>query len=259
MVSDLQRTPEQLREHYEIEKALAARLRAGTSEERRRLNGELHPEPKRCSIDGCDRLSNYGPLGYCRMHEYRHEQGLSLDARLLRAANGQRIPCIIEGCHRGRQSNLGYCQGHARRVKTSGSLDASFEPRMEQPETCVFTGCAGQAVSKGYCAAHLRQMRVHGRMIPVRTVFDECSYGAAHRRCTALWRRVRQYPCAWCGESAHEWAYDGTDPSELYDEERDWALRTILPYSRFPEFYMPMCKSCHKKRDVEELRAELIP
>jgi hypothetical protein len=30
MVSDLQRTPEQVREHYEIEKALAARLRAGT-------------------------------------------------------------------------------------------------------------------------------------------------------------------------------------------------------------------------------------
>ena len=34
MVSDLQRTPERVREHYEIEKTLAARLRAGTSEER---------------------------------------------------------------------------------------------------------------------------------------------------------------------------------------------------------------------------------
>jgi SAM-dependent methyltransferase len=41
---NLQRTPERLREHYEIEKALAARLRAGTSEERRRLYGELYDE-----------------------------------------------------------------------------------------------------------------------------------------------------------------------------------------------------------------------
>lgn len=44
MVSNLQRTPERVREHYEIEKALAARLRAGTSEERRRLYGELYDE-----------------------------------------------------------------------------------------------------------------------------------------------------------------------------------------------------------------------
>jgi len=43
-MSDFERTPEQVVEHYEIEKVLAARLRAGTTEERRRLYGEVYEE-----------------------------------------------------------------------------------------------------------------------------------------------------------------------------------------------------------------------
>jgi SAM-dependent methyltransferase len=38
------RTPEQVREHYEVEKALAAQLRRGTAEERRQLYGRLYDE-----------------------------------------------------------------------------------------------------------------------------------------------------------------------------------------------------------------------
>ena len=39
-----QRSPEQIREHYEIEKALAAQLRAGSAEERKQLYGKLYDE-----------------------------------------------------------------------------------------------------------------------------------------------------------------------------------------------------------------------
>ena len=41
---DEKRTPEQLRDHYEIEKELAARLRRATKEERKRLYGPLYDE-----------------------------------------------------------------------------------------------------------------------------------------------------------------------------------------------------------------------
>ncbi|OBI00567.1 hypothetical protein A5678_19005 [Mycobacterium sp. E2733] len=94
-------------------------------------------------------------------------------------------------------------------------------------------------------------------MVPIRTIFDECTYTGAHHRCRALWGRVQQYPCIWCCDPAEEWAYDGTDQSELYDTRHDWQLRSIVPYSRFPEFYMPMCKRCHKKFDIERLQTEL--
>lgn len=217
----------------------------------------VYPEPKHCSLDGCERLSNYGPLGYCRMHEVRLAHGRSLDVSLLRAPNGQRTRCIVDKCDQPRASKTGYCRGHALRAKKGGSLDTPLEPRMKQPETCLFDGCKNRPLANGYCGTHLRQKRIHGHMVPVRTIFDPCTYSGAHQRCKQAWGRVSQYGCVRCGEAAAEWAYDGTDPSELYDKERDWALRTILPYSRFPEFYMPMCKSCHKRRDMEELRVEL--
>jgi hypothetical protein len=218
------------------------------------------PGPKRCSLDGCERPSNYGPLGYCRMHEYRHRNGIPLDAPLMRAPKGTAIPCIIEGCDRPRKSR-GYCDGHARRLKNGGEMVPEFEPRMKQPEKCTFPGCTRRSKSKGYCAGHYRQVRVDGRMVDLReqTVWDACSYSASHHRCRQLWGRVQQYPCVECGKPAGEWAYDGKDPTELYYNRPNFGrLRTILPYSRFPEFYLPMCTSCHKRRDLQELHDEFV-
>jgi SAM-dependent methyltransferase len=44
VVADSQRSPEQIREQYEVEKALAARLRGGTADERKQLYGKLYDE-----------------------------------------------------------------------------------------------------------------------------------------------------------------------------------------------------------------------
>ena len=44
MAADSQRSPEQIREQYEVEKALAARLRGGTADERKQLYGKLYDE-----------------------------------------------------------------------------------------------------------------------------------------------------------------------------------------------------------------------
>jgi hypothetical protein len=214
------------------------------------------PGPKRCSLDGCERQSNYGPLGYCRMHEMRYKRGNPLDALLMRAPNGQRTPCVVEGCDRPRGGRDGYCPGHARLLRTGGEMVPEFEPRMKQPDKCTFPGCTRRADSKGYCPAHIRQQRRRGRMVAIRerTVWDACTYSAVHHRCRQIWGRVQQYPCIDCGKPAEEWAYDGKDPTELYVERTDWGKRkSIVPYSRFPEFYMPMCKACHKRRDMREL------
>lgn len=44
MTPESARSPEQVREHYEIEKALASRLRAGTPDERKQLYGRVYDE-----------------------------------------------------------------------------------------------------------------------------------------------------------------------------------------------------------------------
>lgn len=209
--------------------------------------------PKLCSIDGCERVSNYGPDGYCSTHEKRQKRGLPLTHELLRADNGQRTPCIVKGCKRPRGNKDGYCSGHARQLRETGTVTPTFQPRMKQPTHCTFEGCTGKPQAKGYCGAHLRQLRLHGRMVPIRNIFDECSYIAAHHRCRALWGSASQYPCIGCGNAAQDWAYDGTDKEmEMLDARVEW----VVAYSRFPEFYMPMCKPCHKERDIERRLAE---
>jgi hypothetical protein len=213
---------------------------------------------KRCSLDGCERKSNYGPLGYCGMHDNRHRRGLPLDAPLMRAPKGTTTPCIIDGCDRPRKSKAGYCGTHARQFKNTGVV-RDIESRMKQPEKCTFPGCARRPKTKGYCPAHYRQLRVYGRMVDIReqTVWDTCTYSAVHHRCRQLWGRVQGYTCVGCGKPAEAWAYDGKDPTELHAEKTDWGKRrSIVPYSRFPEFYMPMCKGCHKRRDMRELHDE---
>lgn len=63
-----------------------------------------------------------------------------------------------------------------------------------------------------------------------------------------------KYMCIQCDNPAKDWAYDGTDPTQLY------GLRTgggKSFYSRFPEFYMPMCRKCHTQRDGANTRREL--
>ena len=177
---------------------------------------------------------------------------MPLVPELLRAPDGQRTPCIVKGCKRPRGNKDGYCPGHARQLRKTGAVTPTFQSRMKQPEFCSFEGCTGKARSKGYCSAHIRQLRLNGKMVPIRTILDECTYIGAHHRCRALWGSSQQHPCIECGEPAEDWAYDGTDPTELYDTRNDW----VVAYSRFPEFYMPMCKPCHKERDVERRQAE---
>jgi hypothetical protein len=55
-----------------------------------------------------------------------------------------------------------------------------------------------------------------------------------------------QFPCEGCGEPAHHWAYDHTDPDPLWHQGR-W--EKPVPYSRDERRYQPLCRGCHLKRD----------
>lgn len=72
------------------------------------------------------------------------------------------------------------------------------------------------------------------------------TYSSAHNRVKALWGSASNYRCVECGGQGRDWAYDHTDPTQLYGEGR-WGQ--VVAFSIWPEYYMPMCKSCHTKLD----------
>lgn len=77
----------------------------------------------------------------------------------------------------------------------------------------------------------------------------------AHYRATAAFGPVKDVPCMECSGPSYDWAYDGTDPSQLYDSNGKGKNKVF--YSRYPEFYMPMCRRCHLTRDRRLLAKEL--
>lgn len=79
----------------------------------------------------------------------------------------------------------------------------------------------------------------------------------AHVRVRELWGKANQYSCIECGNQAAQWAYDGTDPTQLLGPPRGNAHIYVGWYSRYPEFYMPMCVGCHRRRDAAERSREL--
>ena len=72
-------------------------------------------------------------------------------------------------------------------------------------------------------------------------------YQMAHMRVYQLWGPARSHPCVTCGQPAEHWAYDGTDPGE----QRGTGRWNGLPYSSWPEFYMPMCVKHHRQHDAK--------
>ena len=77
----------------------------------------------------------------------------------------------------------------------------------------------------------------------------------AHNHVVRLWGSASRYDCVSCGEPAKDWAYDGTDPTYLLGADRPG--NSLVRFSRFPEFYMPLCILCHKRRDRTETAREL--
>ncbi|ABE67692.1 hypothetical protein Wildcat_87 [Mycobacterium phage Wildcat] len=89
-----------------------------------------------------------------------------------------------------------------------------------------------------------------------RMLSPTCSYDTAHTRCKNLWGSASLYPCIQCSEPAREWAYDGTDPTEMMGfsgapgtKRQERRGGTEMAYSAWPEFYMPMCSTCHSAFD----------
>lgn len=70
------------------------------------------------------------------------------------------------------------------------------------------------------------------------------SIDSVHQKLARSRGKARGHTCG-CGLPAYEWAYQHTDPNPLYSEEGS-------VYSLDPQNYAPMCRSCHRKLDLEK-------
>lgn len=80
--------------------------------------------------------------------------------------------------------------------------------------------------------------------------FTPIKYKMAHERVRLQWGAARHYPCVTCGSPALHWAYDGTDPTQLVAHE----ITSSPTYSMHPEFYKPLCASCHQIEDLGRVK-----
>jgi hypothetical protein len=112
--------------------------------------------------------------------------------------------------------------------------------------TCTIEDCSGKHYARGYCPKHYMRNRTHG---DPSTVFkpsppkrDVVSYSQAHRRIRESLGRAPEHACAQCADPAHQWAYNHEDPAKRMSTEG-------YPYSMNPEYYTPLCRSCHVRFD----------
>lgn len=162
--------------------------------------------------------------------------------------------CKLDGCERISKHASRLCATHEGRRKRGAQLDVPIRPRrLWSNITCSRPECEKPTHANSYCKGHSYQWSKHGYTWPIkpRGIFHRCSYSAAHSRVRSIWGSASKYSCVRCGEAAIDWAYDGTDEHEL---EVDTSTGGVM-YSRYPEFYMPMCRRCHKNFDMERLAA----
>ena len=115
---------------------------------------------------------------------------------------------------------------------------------------CSIRDCAneGKYLSTGWCQTHYhRYWRTGSTELLPKSLRSDLTYRGAHSRVRATFGAATKYPCVRCENTADEWAYDGTDPTE-----RNELIRGVYPvkYSVWPEFYMPMCFPCHRMFDA---------
>lgn len=131
---------------------------------------------------------------------------------------------------------------------------------MDSPP-CATSTCKNKRryVGSGLCATCSYRVK---RNIPLDTptlgdLSRPVTATGAHVRVTKMWGKATRYRCVKCPKMANQWAYDGTDPSYLLGRTQN-GMERHYRYSRYPEFYMPMCYSCHRSFDGANWAEELF-
>lgn len=158
--------------------------------------------------------------------------------------------CSFPECGRPHDAK-GLCTSHYLQQKKGGELRPIRYQMIRLLKVCEFDECGRRHYSKGLCYAHYQQQKRGAELHPTSNIHTAITYVTAHMRCRRLWGPANQFLCIKCSRQADEWAYDFTDPTELRGTVQYSGMTTTeMAWSRFPEFYMPLCFSCHRQLDT---------
>lgn len=171
-------------------------------------------------------------------------------------------PCQIEGCLKpARSLPKGLCEMHYYRIRRTGSS----APPIKTTGTCLADGCDAPASnggrklnlgSSGYCRKHYLRVQKRGDAAfefkganNTQWTGDNATNRCVHQRLHKARGKASSHSCVDCGGRAAHWSYDHTDPDERFDPEKG-------PYSIDINRYDPRCVRCHKRFDLDFLKAK---
>lgn len=226
-----------------------------------------------CRFEGCDRV-RHNRREYCKSHDAQLWRGAPLTALKTKKRTAEEV---LARDHEGRKKCKDCLEwkpvdDYSPSAACRDGLRAGC--RSCRLGVCEVTGCGvrwadSSSKANPFCAKHRARFQRHGDVNVVLNGYQpagadhpmwlgrEVSYTSAHFRIKRLWGAASQFSCVFdCGQQAQDWAYDNSDPSELYGPTIH--AKAYCFYSPYPEFYMPLCRKCHKnfdtKRRVGELR-----
>lgn len=183
--------------------------------------------------------------------------------------------CAHDGClSKSIASGKGWCSMHYNRNKRNQPMDAPHRRQgaNDLTRTCTVIRCTkplkasqGKSRSKTLCSMHFtRAWRLKKGLSSLALedishidVSRPVTYLTAHLRVKRTWGVARLHDCVNCGARADDWAYDGCDETQLLGIGSDRRSNRLSWYSRYPEFYMPLCRTCHGRFDGGAAALEL--
>lgn len=221
----------------------------------------MHKSIKECLVDGCSVQAR--TKGMCKRHYERIRQGKTLEP----VQRPDKV-CDIEGCAKlARSKSAAYCPMHYHRIYRGGEVgEAEVRKRASLSPSCEIEGCDKPDKTVGYCTMHAARIARHGdphKVIPVEDrkkyykddhwnwVGDAVGYAAAHHRVYRLKGAASDRSCVDCSGPALHWSYDHSDPDENVGMHGGYEVA----WSPRPEHYSPRCAPCHKRFDMNQVRA----
>lgn len=78
-------------------------------------------------------------------------------------------------------------------------------------------------------------------------------YDGAHSRVRRSFGSPKDHPCYGCGGTPRDWAYTHDCPYEMTTDVKFKGVTNTVKYSPDPRRYIPLCSSCHVKKDRYKL------